>query len=250
MSGTVAEIMDPDFFFASQNDSIGQLLHDMADLGIGSAPVLDLAGHPMGMATVREIDGCRRVEELSDQLQQPVVSVHQNTPVDVAARTLAEQDTDVLVLVDDRGVAVGALRALDLLRAMLGLRISRGERQGARRHAGSWSRSALLDLESIHHAPAAPGIILLDPGTPGGRPNVVWVEAATNIRERLDEMLRLPQEEPVLEQVLGVHPRTVSFRALVVTDPERRARLLRSLGAVLSRRHAQVVDAASAANAD
>jgi len=52
MAKTVAEIMHPDFFHASQSDSIGQVLQDMAELGIGAAPVLDLAGHPLGMATV------------------------------------------------------------------------------------------------------------------------------------------------------------------------------------------------------
>src|SRR6188768_672930 len=31
---TVAEIMDPEFFHACQTDSIGRLLHDMAELGI------------------------------------------------------------------------------------------------------------------------------------------------------------------------------------------------------------------------
>lgn len=232
---TVAEIMDPDFFHASQSDSIGQLLHDMAELGLGSTPVLDLQGHPLGMATVRDIDGCRRVEELSEQLQQPVVSVHQDTPIEVAARTLAEHDSDCLVLVDEHGVAVGALRALDLLRAVLGLRVSRPEGDGSR-HTTSWSRCALLDLDGVRHVPAAPGILLLDPAGPGSKPNIVWVEATTNLRERLDEMLRLPQAEPALERVLSVHPRTVRFRALVVSDPERRARLLRALQAVLARR--------------
>lgn len=235
MAGTVAEIMDPDFFYASQNDSIGQLLHDMAALGLASTPVLDLQGHPLGMATARDIDGCRRVEELSEQLQQPVVSVHQNTPIDVAARTLAEHDSDCLVLLDDRGVAVGALRALDLLRAVLGLRVSRSTGDGTR-HTTSWSRCELLDLDGVRHAPAAPGVLLLEPGPPGSKPNIVWVEATTNLRERLDEMLRLPQDEPTLERLLSVLPRTLMFRALVVSDPERRARLLRALQTVLARR--------------
>jgi CBS domain-containing protein len=175
------------------------------------------------------------VEELSEQLQQPVVSVHQNTPIDVAARTLAEHDSDCLVLVDDRGVAVGALRALDLLRAVLGLRVSRSTGDGAR-HTTSWSRGALLDLDNVRHAPPAPGILLLDPSPLGGKPHIAWVEATTNLRERLDEMLRLPQDEPVLERLLSVHPRMVTFRVLAVSDAERRARLLQALKAVLARR--------------
>jgi CBS domain-containing protein len=239
MSKKVAEIMHPDFFHASQSDSIGQLLHDMAELGIGSAPVLDLAGHPLGMASVREIDGCRRVEELCDQLKQPAVTVHQDTSIESAARTLAANAGDTLVLVDDHGVAVGALRALDLLRAVLGLAPSRPERERSGHSRVGWSRGALLNLDSVqHHAPQAPGIILFDPGG-SARPNIVWAEGTDNIRERLDQMLREPQDEPTLEQLLGAYPRSVIYHVLVVTDPDRRARLLRSLRAVLSRRRAE-----------
>jgi CBS domain-containing protein len=243
MAKTVAEIMHPDFFHASQSDSIGRLLQDMAELGIGSTPVLDLAGHPLGMATVREIDGCRRVEELCDQLKRPAVTVHQDTTIESAARTLAAPEADTLVLVDDRGVAVGALRAQDLLRAVLGLAPRRAEWEGNDSSRVGWSRGALLNLESVHHAPQAPGIILFDPGGSGARPNIVWAEAADNIRERLDEMLRKPQDEPALEQLLGAYPRSVIYHVLVVSDPERRGRLLRSLRAVLARRRAEPAQA-------
>jgi CBS domain-containing protein len=243
MSDTVAEIMDAQFFRASQTDSVSQVLQDMAALGLGSAPVLDRQGHPMGMATLREIDSCRRIEELAAHLQHPVVSVHQNTSIDAAARALAEHNADCLVLVDDDGVAVGALRAHDLLCAVLGLRINPSEEKDSPPPSGSWSRGALLSLESIQSAPTLPGLILLDPGESGGRPNIVWVEAAENIRERLDEMLLKPQDEPVLEHLLEPYPRAVIFRSLVITDPERQARLLRSLRSVLAQRRARAADA-------
>ena len=244
MPKTVADIMHPEFFHASQSDSIGQLLHDMAELGIGSAPVLDLAGHPLGMASVREIDGCRRVEELCDQLKQPVVTVHQDTNIEAAARTLAAHEADTLVLLDDHGVAVGALRALDLLRAVLGLAPSRPERERSGHSRVGWSRGALLNLDSVHHAPQAAGIILFDPGG-SARPNIVWAEGTDNIRERLDQMLREPQDEPALEQLLGAYPRSVIYHVLVVTDADRRSRLLRSLRAVLARRRAEPAPAAA-----
>jgi CBS domain-containing protein len=245
MTKTVAEIMDPDFFHASQSDSIGQLLHDMAQLGIGAAPVLDLAGHPLGMATVREIDGCRRVEELCEQLHQPVVTVHQDTTIESAARTLAAHEADTLVLVDDQGVSVGALRALDLLRALLGLAPSGPEREREGASRVGWSRGALLNLDSVHHVPQAPGIILLDPGGAGAHPNVVWAGAADNVRQRLDEMLCNPQDDAALEELLGAYPRRVIFHVLVVHDPERRARLLRSLREVLARRRAEPAGSAA-----
>jgi CBS domain-containing protein len=246
MSVTVSEVMDPDFYYASQADSIGHVLHDMSALGLGSAPVLDLDGHPLGMALRSEIDGCRRVEELTEHLQHPALSVHQNTDIEAAARMLEEHGADCLLLVNDQGVAVGALRADELQRAVHGLRTGHKDALGEQRHSGTWSRGALLDLESLRHVPAAPGIILLDPGSPEGKPNIVWVEAALNIRERLDEMLRMPQDEPVLEALLDVFPRQLTFRALVVSDADRRARLLRSLLAVLKRPKREAQAASSA----
>ena len=236
MPETVADIMDPEFFHACQSEPIGQLLHDMTELGLDCAPVLDDAGHPLGVATLHEIDGCRRADELAEHLRSPAVSVHQSTTVEVAAKTLAESNADCLMLVDDRGVAVGALRAVDLLRALLGMRIQHAERSAAPR---CWSRGMLLDVDAAHHAPALPGVILLDPGGAESKPNIVWVEAAENIRERLDEMLRLPQDDPALEALLAVHPRRVIFRAQAVPDPARRARLVRSLRAVLARRRGE-----------
>jgi CBS domain-containing protein len=235
---TVADIMDPEFFHASQADSIGRLLHDMAELGLGSAPVLDDAGHPIGMATVREIDSCRRMDELTEQVLSAAVSVPRDTPITVAAKVLAERNADCLILVDGQGVAVGALRAIDLLRALLGLTRPCGP-SGVPRVSRAWSHGMLLDVDSAHHAPALPGIILLDPGGANAKPNVVWVETAANIQERLDEMLRLPQDEPVLEALLSVHPRRVVFRVLVVPEGARRARMAQSLRAVLARRQAE-----------
>jgi len=246
MPDTVAEIMDSHFFRASQTDPIGQVLQDMAKLGLGSAPVLDGGGHPMGMATLREIDRCRRMGEISEHPQHPVVSVHQNTSIDAAARALAEQHAECLVLVDDKGVAVGALRAHDLLCAVLGIGLSHSEKEDLPRHAGSWSRAALLNLDSLQRAPALPGLILLDAGGSSGRPNIVWVEASANIRERLDDMLLKPQTDPVLERLLEPYPRSVLFHSLVINDPERQARLLRSLRAVLAQRQAKAGDASPA----
>jgi len=239
MLETAAEIMDPEFFHARQTDSIGQLLHDMAELGLGSAPVLDDAGHPLGMATLRDIDGCRRADDLPTHLRSPAVTVHQNTPIDAAAKTLAEGNAECLILVDDEGVAVGVLRAVDLLRALLGIRIGHADRDPAQLTLTGWSRGRLLDLHSTHEAPALPGVILLDPGGAEAKPNIVWVEAAQNIRERLEEMLRLPQHDPALEALVADYPRRVIFRTLVVRDEERRTRLVRSLRAVLAKRRGE-----------
>jgi predicted transcriptional regulator len=98
--------MHQDFPYASQNDSILGLLHEMDHRGLGCAPVLDLAGHPLGMATVREIESCHNVQELTEHLKRSAVSVPQSVSVDEAARTLAQSGAESLVLLDEHGVAV------------------------------------------------------------------------------------------------------------------------------------------------
>jgi hypothetical protein len=137
--------------------------------------------------------------------------------------------------VNEHGVAVGALSALDLLRAMLGLASAQEpiETAPAQRDL-AWSNAELLELGAAHRAPEAPGIILLSPGvdTEGRRP--VWVEASVDIRERLDQMLRNPQDDPKLEALLAAYPRSVRFRCSIVRGAERRERLARALGRMLS----------------
>lgn len=234
MSKTAAEIMDQDFPYASQNDSILGLLHEMDHRGLGCAPVLDLAGHPLGMATVREIESCHSVKELTDHLKRSAVSVPQNVSIEEAAQTLARNGAESLVLLDESGVAVGALSALDLLRAMLGFDIAFREPGKEVAQRGARARGLHLDLDAVQHTPGAPGVILLSRGddVEGKRP--VWVEATDNLRERLDEMLRLPQGEPKLEALLADYPRLLHFRALIIRDPARRARFARSLGRILA----------------
>jgi CBS domain-containing protein len=225
---TTAEIMNRSFFHVAPTDTIAPVLHQMAERGLGSAPVLDLAGHPLGAATAREIESFYDVEELTEHLKRPVVCMHQNTPIDVAARTLALHQSDTLVLVNDHGIAVGAATALDLLRATLGLNGSHGLGHPQDR-ATSWDDAEYLELGAAHRAPEAPGIILLSPGLDPNSRRIVWAEAASNMRERLDQMLRNPQENSRLEAMLDAYPRTLRFRCLTEFDSERRERLAEAL---------------------
>lgn len=236
MTRTAAEIMDRDFVYASQGDSILELLHHMDDRGLSCAPVLDADGRPLGLATVREIESCHDIDELTQHLTRLAVSVDQNASIETAARALAEHQADSLVLVNEHGVAIGALSALDLLRAVLGLdgtRAPTGKNPGAKGRL-AWSNAEYLELGAAHRAPAAPGLIVLcaDADTEAKQP--LWAESSLNIRERLDLLLRNPQEDPKLEALLGVYPRTLRFRTLVVRDAGRRARLGRALGKLMT----------------
>ena len=224
---TAAEIMDRNFFYASARDSIG-LLHQMAERGLGSVPVLDLEGRALGVATTAEIEGCYDVEELVERLRRPAVCMDENTPVDIAARTLALHPSSSLVLVNAAGIAVGELSPLELLRGVLGLDGAQAPVPHPDRN-NDWDEAPLLELGAAHSVPEAPGIILLSPGFDASAKRVVWAEPATDMRYRLDQMLCKPQDDERLEAILEAYPRNVRFRCLTIYDAAQREQLASAL---------------------
>jgi CBS domain-containing protein len=225
---TAAEVMDRNFFYASPSDSIAVLLHEMDERALASVPILDHHGRPLGVATTAEIGSCYDVEELIEHLRRPAVCVDENTPVDIAARTLAMRPSSNLILVNGAGVAVGALSAMALLRALLGLAGAPGPIRRQERDVG-WDAAPLLELEAVHRATDAPGIVLLSPGLDARARRIVWAEAATNMHERLAQMLCMRQNDGRLEAILEAYPRAVRFRCLTVYDEGRRERLAHAL---------------------
>lgn len=224
---TAAEIMDRNFHFASPTDVIGSLLHEMGNRGVGTVVVLDLGGRPVGVATTAQLEGCSDMEELTERLTRPALCMDQHTPIDIAARTLALHHADALLLVNERGVAVGALTPQELLRAVLGL--DGPALPVPRERDVCWENADLLELGAAHRAPEAPGIILLSPGLDQSARRIVWAEATPNMRERLDQMLCKPQDDARLEAMLDVYPRTLRFRCLTVFDAEQRQSLADAL---------------------
>jgi CBS domain-containing protein len=225
---SAAEIMNRNFQFASPTDNIGALIHEMGTRGSGTVAVLDLAGRPLGVATAAEVEACYDMEGLAETLTRPALCMDQHTPVDVAARTLAAHQADSLLLLNEHGVAVGALSAHDLLRAVLGLSGTQLMRE-ARERDERWEDAEVLEVGAAHRAPEAPGIILLSPGVDATSRRIVWAEATSNMHERLDHMLRNPQADPRLEAMLDVYPRTLRFRCLTIYDTEQRESLASAL---------------------
>lgn len=225
---TAADVMNRNFFRASPRDDISALLQEMAERGVGAVPVLDGKGRPLGVATTAEIERSYDMDELVECLARPAVCLDQTAPLEAAARALARHPSCCLILVDAGGVAVGALSPIELLRAVVGCE---GTPESLQRQGrdGDWERADLLELGAAHRAPAAPGIILLSPGFDGSKKRVVWAESALDMRERLDQMLREPQDDEGLEAMLEVYPRTVRFRCLTMHDKARRDELADAL---------------------
>jgi CBS domain-containing protein len=223
-----AEVMNRGCFYISPSDSIGAILREMAERGMGSAPVLDGVGRPLGVAIVSEIESADEVEELNERLTRPALCMDQGTPIDVVARALASSNTEVAVLVNAQGVAVGSLSSSEVLRCLLGNDVAPSTEEAYPRDE-RWEQAALLELGAAHQAPQAPGVILLSPGFGDGGRRLVWAGAAPNMRERLEEMLRHPDDDTGLEQLIQVYPRSLRFRCLTVHDACQREQLASAL---------------------
>jgi CBS domain-containing protein len=239
MSRTVSEIMDHKFVHASEHDSISGVLQEMSELGLGSIPVLDASGRAIGMATVSDIDRCRDLEELTRHLQHPAVTIPESASIDDAARTLAAKRAERLVLVDGAGVAVGAVSALDVLRALLGFGITHSGHPGAASASDHWSPSKMFDADALADVPKVPGLLVLARVIDGEKAKLAWVESTLNLHDRLAQMLRTRQEDAALRGLLSESPRMLAFRVMVVADDVRRGRVSRALQVML--RHSKAV---------
>jgi CBS domain-containing protein len=118
MAKTVRDIMNPKLLYIRDGDRLSLARHQILEFGVTAVPVLDETHRPVGVVSLRDLAGD---ESESFQPTGPVCTVKDTDTVDAAARRLAESQYHHLVVVDDKGVAVGMVSALDFVRAMLGM---------------------------------------------------------------------------------------------------------------------------------
>jgi hypothetical protein len=232
MASLVQDVMNPELFHLRPTDSAEDALNGLLGFGITGAPVLDEAGRPLGMVSLRELAQRRRGQPASEIMSAPAAVVPVAATVTEAARMLAESGHHRLVVVDENGRAAGNVSALDLLRALLGLPPSHpAPFPHFDRSTGLvWSDPAPLEIPALDATPVGPGLIALLHQDAAGRDHVVWAEAVHNVYTRLTDMLSAPQTEwPVLASWLSRGG--LRFRAARVDDPAQgREALHRLLG--------------------
>ena len=118
MSVTVRDCMNPKLVYVREGDRADLALQPILDFGITAVPVLDEDHRPVGTVALRDLVNPKRRGEW---ITEPAATVAIDAPIDLAARTLAEDDAHQLVVVDADGRAAGMLSALDVVRALLGL---------------------------------------------------------------------------------------------------------------------------------
>jgi CBS domain-containing protein len=117
MGATVRDIMNPQLLYVRDEEPVDLLRAKILRFGVSGVPVLDSAKRPSGFVSLRDFSA----DGTSASISTPVVTVLATEPVESAARKLADADLRHLVVVDDAGVVVGMVSAVDFLRALLGL---------------------------------------------------------------------------------------------------------------------------------
>jgi CBS-domain-containing membrane protein len=118
MSNTVADIMNPKLLYIRDGDRVSLARRQIIDFGVTAVPVLDETHRPVGVVSLRDLAGEDREHfEPSGK----VATVKATATIEDGAKQLAESDYHHLVVVDEKGVAVGMVSSLDFLRALVGL---------------------------------------------------------------------------------------------------------------------------------
>jgi CBS-domain-containing membrane protein len=114
---TVADIMNPKLLYIRDGDRLSTARSQILRFGVTAVPVLDETHRPVGLVSLRDLS----VDEDGVKVSAPAVTVKASASIEEGARRLAETNYHSLVVVDDRGIAVGMASAVDFLRAMLHL---------------------------------------------------------------------------------------------------------------------------------
>jgi CBS domain-containing protein len=232
MARTVREIMNRELFGVRPEERLEPTLEAILELGITAVPVLDEERRPLGVVSLRDLVS---PDKHARRMTTPAATIPERATISDAGKALAAANVHHLVVVDKDGRATGMVSSLDIIRGLLGVPVKhpaafphRDERFGI-----SWTDDTELDAKVTSEAPDAPGVLVLSEGGAGRLELMLWVESATSVRARLDEMLSIPQSDvPYLERILRRNDLRV--RWAVVADPAQRDRIAAELREALA----------------
>lgn len=118
---TAAEMMTPNPFSIGQNATIREAAAFLTGRGISAAPVIDEAGRPVGVVSRSDLIVSYQTVQTGrvpvQTLMTPTVfCVHPDAPAWEVVGMMVDLGVRRLFVVDDSGVLVGVISALDVLR--------------------------------------------------------------------------------------------------------------------------------------
>lgn len=112
---TIADIMNPKLLYVLDGDRLSTVRAQILRFGVTAVPVLDEAHRPIGVVSLRDISA----DDDEVKVSSPAKTVRDRATIEEGARALADADVHHLVVVDEHGVAVGMVSALDFVRAFI-----------------------------------------------------------------------------------------------------------------------------------
>jgi CBS domain-containing protein len=124
---TARELMTPGPYSVDETETVDQAATFFTERGFGSAVVIDLAGHPVGVITksdlfvhLRERAAGTKAEPATvrEVMTEAVFSVKEETPSRSVVEQLLALNVHHLFVVDPAGVVVGVITPTDVLRKL------------------------------------------------------------------------------------------------------------------------------------
>ena len=119
----VRDIMNPKLLYIRDGDRLGLARRQILRFGVTAVPVLDEGHRPVGVVSLRDLAD----EEDHIKVSVPVATVRADIDVQQGAKELAVTGHHHLVVVDDKGVAVGMVSSIDFVRALVGVEVTHPE---------------------------------------------------------------------------------------------------------------------------
>jgi hypothetical protein len=224
MARTVREAMNSEVFSVGPDELTSDVFGYLIALGVQAAPVVDDAGVPLGLVSLRDL---RRVPAgpVKTAMSRPPVTVRDDAGIEEAGRLQAVTGLHHLVVVDRDGRTVGVISSLDVVRALLDMP-GRHVETGPHPDQGglAWSDDLPLAADRVESAPAGPGVVLLVQARHGLPDRTVWIEATANLRARLLELATA--REPYGELAAVLRRPGLRFRVAATESLERARELV------------------------
>ena len=128
-AATAADLMSPNPISVNEDDTLPEVTAMMAAKGFHAAPVIDEAGHPVGVLSLSDIlihqgetapPTCAEEAptKVGDVMTPAVFSVTPDTPAHKVVEQLVQLNVHQLYVVDENDILVGVVTAHDVLRRL------------------------------------------------------------------------------------------------------------------------------------
>lgn len=118
MAALVRDFMNSKLVYLREDDPAELALHPILDFGITAVPVVDEEKRPVGVVSLRDLADPKR---RGSRVSKTVETIVADATIARAATAMCDAEVHHLVVVDEKGHAVGMISALDVVRAFLGI---------------------------------------------------------------------------------------------------------------------------------